>query len=159
MLKIQFLGNSRAPHLVRSKEDQDWLRTPTGMAGRMASGPSGKTCMDCAHLDLVVSRWSDHGRAAPCLETRRLRGGKSVPPVPINTPSCSRYAARANPTAALAEADHHLAERAAEKDAEVKRHEVIIRRLREEISEIEQERKGGAEGALDIRSHPNVESF
>lgn len=145
MIKIQFLGGSRLPHLARSNDDEGWFATPIGMPTKSGTGPAGTSCASCLHLDFAVSRWSDHGRACQCLETRRLRRGKSVPPVPINTPSCSRYAARANPAAALAEADHHLAERAAEKDAEVKHHEVIIRRLREGLHELELERQGRGE--------------
>ena len=130
-----------APGLAHSAGDRAWLRTPVGMVTRAGSGPSGKTCASCAHFDLGATRWSDCGRAAPCLETRRLRLRQRCPEVPASTPACSRYVPGANPVAALADADYCLAERAAEKRAEIKRHQTIIRRLNEEIHEIDQERE------------------
>ena len=141
MIKIQYVGDRHHPALIRSKEEQNWLNTPSGMAGRMGSGPHGATCLSCAHLDLLASKFSDRGKAAPCVEARRLRHGKRSPEIPVHTAACNHYAARLDATA-LADADQRLAERLEEKRADIKRLKATLRRLDEEIHELELERRG-----------------
>jgi hypothetical protein len=142
MIKIGFLAASRLPGLVRSREDESWLQTAVGMAGRAGSGPPNTTCLSCIHLDLAASCWSDRGKAAVCLERRRLARGKGrIQEVPVNSASCSRYAQRPDTAAAVAYADERLGERIRIKREQVERLRQAGKRLETDIRELQKLRE------------------
>jgi hypothetical protein len=145
VIKIEFLGKSRVPGLIRPGENEAWMRTPVGMAGRLGSGPPGATCLGCVHLALAELRWSDHGRAAPCLERRRLSGGKKTQEVPVPTPACSRFEERSGLAAAIASADQYVDERIVAKRQKIRDLEQAAKRLNDEIRELQQTRSDPGE--------------
>jgi hypothetical protein len=141
VIKITLLGKSRLEGLARPAEDADWLRTPVGMAGRLGSGPPDTTCQSCAHLNLADSKWSDRGRCALCLERVRLARGKGkIQEVPVNSASCSRYEPRPDAAAAIAAADARIDGRIVEKRNKIDDLQRAIKRLNEEIRELQLQR-------------------
>ena len=145
MIKIKFL--ERSAGLIRSETDQSWLATPLGMPTRAGSGPAGVVCLMCRHFDLSQSRWSDHGRCAPCLERRRLTPGKAAPQeVPARWPACSRFARRPDAAAAIAAAATRLDERIVERRSKIDGLRSTIKRLEGEIAELHEEQRD-AQGA------------
>jgi hypothetical protein len=144
VIKIKFVGAAHSSNLVRTDADLGWASTPLGMPTRCGSGPPAQTCLACIHLDLAVSVWSDRGRAAPCLETRRLTG-KPAQPVPIRSPACSRHATRPNAEAAIAFADQRLDEAIGVKREQIRKFEAAIKRLNGEIREIQLQRDDDGE--------------
>jgi hypothetical protein len=141
MITIKFVGAAHPSNLVRTDADLDWANTPLGMPTRCGSGLTpGATCLNCIHLDLADSVWSDRGRAAPCLETRRLTG-KSAQPVPIHSAACSRHVLRPDVAAAIKTADRRFDERIGVKREQVRKLEAAIDRMRGEIREIQLQRE------------------
>jgi hypothetical protein len=138
MIKIRYVGEKRTVGLVRSADGQAWMNTPVGMAGRIGSGPPGTICRNCTHLDLAESRLSDKGKAAACLERRRLAVGKGeIQEIPVNSPSCSQYAERADIAAAIAYAEDRLGERISIKREQIERLRQSSKRLETEIRELQ----------------------
>ena len=138
MIRIKFLGATRDPHLVRPSGDAGWLATPVGAAGCAGSGPPGKTCADCAHLDLANLVLSDRGRSALCLQRQRLVKGKAkVQPVPLKTAACSQFEERTDGRAAFAFADERLAEQLVGKRSKIDTWRAAIQRTESEIRELQ----------------------
>jgi hypothetical protein len=148
MIKIRLVGENHNLNLTRPDGDQAWLNTPVGMAGRMGSGPPSATCLSCIHLDLGEGRWSDKGKAAPCLERRRLANGKgAIQEVPVNSPACSQYAERPDTAAAIAYAEDRLGERISIKREQIERLRQSSKRLEDEIRELQRMR---ADPGVDV---------
>jgi hypothetical protein len=143
MIKIRLVGERRNANLVRSADDKSWMNTPVGMAGRIGSGPPGTICQNCLHMDLGASKHSDKGKAAPCLERRRLANGKGeIQEVPVKSASCSQYAERADIAAAVARAEDVLGERIGMKREQIERYRQSIKRLETEVRELQVMRAG-----------------
>jgi hypothetical protein len=142
MIKIRYVGEKRTVGLVRSADGQAWMDTPVGMAGRIGSGPPGTICRNCIHLDLAESRLSDKGKAAACLERRRLAVGKGeIQEIPVNSRSCGQYAERADIAAAVAFAEDRLGERISIKRGQIERLRQSSKRLEDEIRELQRMRE------------------
>lgn len=142
MIVIKTLGEIHPSHLVHSAEDNAWFRTACGAAGRAGSGPPGESCATCEYWDLASPKWSDQGKAAPCLKRRLLTPGKRAQEVPAKMPACNHFAPRQDAAAVTAFADRLLEERICEKQAKIGELEQVIKRLHEEIDEHERERGG-----------------
>lgn len=140
MIRITFVGGSKIEGLVRPDSDDGWLATPVGCAGRAGSGPDGQICLGCVHMDLDRTRWSSHGRAGFCFERARLSPGKACQVVPVNTAACSRFQERPNADVVFRAAADRLDHRVAEKREAIVRAKQIIKRLTEELRELELER-------------------
>jgi hypothetical protein len=136
VIKIRFVGDKRAPGLIRTTEDQAWARTPIGMAGRLGSGPPNQTCSTCSHIDLVAAVWTDRGKAAPCIKRRQLTRDRRAQPAPLDSIACSYHARRPDAAAAIAAADRHLGRHAAEKRAQIARFEAMTSRLYRDLREL-----------------------
>jgi hypothetical protein len=149
MIKIKFLSGQHSSKLVDA--DHSWLATPLGMPTKAGTGPAGARCLMCQNFILGESRWSTHGRAAPCAERRRLAPGKEAPPVPARWAACSRFTPRPGIDAAVAAADGRLDDRILERRAKIDTLRIAISRLESEIDELHEEQRD-ARGA-----RPNCE--
>jgi hypothetical protein len=146
MLSIRFLGDGKHPALMRDASDAAWLRTPVGAAGKAGAGPANTTCGTCSFLDLAASRWSTHGRCAPCLKRRHMNGGQGAAPVPTSTPSCAFYLPHADTLAGLAADANRVEERVQERRAKIRDLKSAVTRLEEEIADLEKERESVGAG-------------
>jgi len=93
MTIIKLLRDVRPSNFTRTDEDARRLDNPIGRAS-LKDGPLTETCGACVHLDIRNSVWSDHGTAAPCLEHKRLRDGKTAQVIPACWRACDRFRRR-----------------------------------------------------------------
>ena len=108
-------------------------------------------------MDLGASRFSDKGKAAPCLERRRLATGKGeIQEVPVKSASCSQYAERADIAAALAFAEDRLGELISMKREKIEQYRQSTKRLEAEIRELQQMREDPGHDPQWVNAEPAI---